>query len=282
MSVAPRPASRSTAATSPTPSTCPCTRWPPSRVAQRHRPLEVHRVARRASRRRLVRVQRLRRRGRTPERVVGALDHREAHAVHGDRRPDRRCRSDDESGSRRRAARPSSARTAPALLNDPGEHRPPPAGRRRPARPSTDVERAAPSPIGATPSPPRTPGRGGAADQLGRHVQHDPVDERRPHDAPRERRAALEQHALHVALAERAQQARQRHAAGPRRRRAPATSAPAAAHAARALAGARSVVATSVGRRAVEHPPRRPARGRRASTTTRSGGRASVRRGRGP
>ena len=144
--------------------------------------------------------------------VLGSpRDDGQAHAVHGDRGADvavgrRRC------GSRPPAGR-SGLEHGPALLNDPGEHRPPPVGP-SPIR-STADDRAArrASAIGANPSPTSTPGAADAADQLRGEVQHDPVDEVVADEAPRERRAAFEQHALHVALAQVRQQRRQRHAA---------------------------------------------------------------------
>ena len=128
---APPEPSSSTRVTWPTPSTCPCTRCPPSRATSvtgrsrftgsprsevpETRPLE--RLLRQIE----------------PQRRVGALHHREADAVHRQGCPnvavanDRTGVDDQTAGPRRR--------DVTTFLNDAGEHAPPPSDRGRSARP---------------------------------------------------------------------------------------------------------------------------------------------------
>ena len=143
--------------------------------------------------------------------VLGSpSDHGQAHAVHGDRRADVAV-GHDGAAAHHQPER-SGLEHGPPLLNDPGEHPPPPVRPRRSDRTLTirNVARLVDRREPLTHQDPRSLR---AADQLRSQVQHDPVDEAFADEAPRERRAALQQHPLHVALAQVRHQLRQRHPA---------------------------------------------------------------------
>ena len=173
--------------------------------------------------------------------------------------------------------RAPASRTVAALLNDPGEHPPPPSCRRRPGRSIDDLQRERiadrrearpPRALRAHPTPPMS---------LRREIQHDPIDEALSDALHASVAPPSTSTPLHVALARGSPSSSGSDTPPSSSARKTATSAPAVVHASTRARRARSVVATSVGARVVEQRARSPAMpGRVASTTTRSGGRARV------
>ena len=206
--------------------------------------------------------------------VVVAFDHRQARAVDRDGCPDRTVGHHDAAGDRQA---PALERTHGApLLNDPGEHRPPPADRVRRAR-HVGSSRSRAASIGAKPSPPTTPCAPRAGDDQRRDVLHDAIDHVLAQEAPGERGAPFEQDALDIPLAERGHQRGRRDAAGRiglEHDRLGARGLPARTRA----SGACSVVATSVGAASSKTAAAGSIRPLE-STTTRIGCQASARSG---
>ena len=139
---------------------------------ERDRSLEVHRIAGREPAQGRS-VERLRRQ--VEREVAGASrDHRQAHPVDRDRGSDVAV-GDDGPAADHEPGRAGLEHDAP-LLNDPGEHPPPPSGRLRSV--PTLTMRSSRRPIdGREALAHQDPGRVRAADQLGRQIQHDPVDQ---------------------------------------------------------------------------------------------------------
>ena len=253
--------------TSPTPSTCPCTRCPPSRaesVTGRSRFTGSPGVS-------LPRVERASVSGdRSNERSPAPLATTVRHTPFTATEAPMSLSDDDGPAADHEPGRAGLEHDAP-LLNDPGEHPPPPSGRPR-AVPRSRCGARPPRPIGAKPSPIRIPGASRAADQLGRQVEHDAIDR------------GVARTKLHARVAPPSSStpctSRFPRCANRSARQTPpvssgsndSTSAPAAVHASTRPRAARSVVATSVG---AEPSKTRASAGTRPdeSTTTRSGGR---------
>ena len=178
-------------------------------------------------------------------------------------------------------ARPlSTTRPRAELLNDPGEHPPPPSDL-DPSR-STDTMSTgdAFASVGA-PSPGQPPGRVRAADHHRRQVQDDLIHDTVADRAPRERRPSLHQHTLDVPLPEHLHQA-----PGATHRRLVAIHAPPRRRRRRPIPDAATGVRARSSPRASARPHRTPAGRRgRVRTDPRSPAAAAAptrTRGRGP